>query len=157
MAQKRSGWTEAQVEGWIGSLLRVGLTLATAVVVVGAVIYLLHHGHEAPHYRIFRGEPADLRTIGGILRDSLEERGRGLIQLGLLLLLATPVARVAFSVVAFALQRDRFYVVVTLVVLAIPLHSIVGDTRKAERRDARPYLLAMRCRAQSLLPDGSRR
>jgi len=126
MAQERSGWTEAQVERWIGSLLRFGLMLATAVVLVGAVIYLLRHGREAPHYRIFRGEPADLRTIGGILRDSMEERGRGLIQLGLLLLLATPVARVAFSVVAFALQRDRFYVMVTLVVLAILLYSIVG-------------------------------
>ena len=43
-----------------------------------------------------------------------------------MLLLATPVARVAFSVVAFALQRDRLYVAVTLVVLGILLYSIVG-------------------------------
>jgi len=126
MANDRPGWTDQQVERLIGSLLRVGLMMATAVVVVGALIYLHRHGHEAPHYRIFRGEPADLRSIGGVLRDSMDERGRGLIQLGLVLLLATPVARVAFSVVAFALQRDRFYVMVTLVVLAVLLYSIVG-------------------------------
>jgi uncharacterized membrane protein len=126
MANDRPGWTDQQVERLIGGLLRVGLMMATAVVVVGALIYLHRHGHEAPHYRIFRGEPADLRSIGGVLRDSMDERGRGLIQLGLVLLLATPVARVAFSVVAFALQRDRFYVMVTLVVLAVLLYSIVG-------------------------------
>ncbi len=126
MPNERPGWTDQQVERTIGSLLRVGLMMATAVVVVGALIYLYRHGREAPHYRIFRGEPADLRSLGGILRDSMHERGRGLIQLGLVLLLATPVARVAFSVIAFALQRDRFYVMVTLIVLAVLLYSIIG-------------------------------
>jgi len=60
------------------------------------------------------------------VRESLRWRGTGLIQLGLLLLLATPVARVAFSVVAFLLQRDRLYVLVTLIVLGILLYSIAG-------------------------------
>lgn len=69
-----------------------------------------------------------MRSIGGILRNSMQERGRGLIQLGLVLLLATPVARVAFSVVAFSLEHDRFYVPVTLVVLAVLLYSIVGGS-----------------------------
>jgi len=126
MANARSGWTDQQVEQMIGSLLRVGLMIATAVVVAGAALYLFRHGSEPPNYRAFRGEPADLRSIGGIVRDSLQERGRGLIQLGLVLLLATPVARVAFSVIAFALQRDWFYVTVTLIVLAVLLYSIVG-------------------------------
>jgi len=53
-------------------------------------------------------------------------RGRGIIQLGLLLLIATPVARVAFSIAAFAMQRDRLYVVVTLMVLAILLYSLTS-------------------------------
>ena len=126
MAKERPTWTDQQVEQTIGNLLRIGLILATAVVVAGAVLYLFRHGSEAPNYRVFRGEPADLRSIDGIVRDSLQPRGGGLIQLGLVLLLATPVARVAFSVVAFALQRDRFYVVVTLIVLAILLYSILG-------------------------------
>jgi uncharacterized membrane protein len=49
-----------------------------------------------------------------------------LIQLGLLLLIATPVARVAFSVAAFAMQRDRLYVVVALIVLAVLMYSLTG-------------------------------
>jgi len=113
------------VEQTIGRLLRNGLIIAAAVVAVGAVVYLMRHGAEKPNYRFFSGQPADLRTIGGILRETLDWRGMGLIQLGLVLLLATPVARVAFSVVAFALQRDRFYVLVTLVVLGILSYSIL--------------------------------
>jgi uncharacterized membrane protein len=93
---------------------------------IGAAFYLVRHGGEHPDYRLFRGEPAALRDIGGIVRESLKWRGTGLIQLGLLVLLATPVARVAFSVVAFLLQRDRLYVVVTLIVLGILLYSIAG-------------------------------
>ena len=77
-------------------------------------------------FTVFVGEPADLRNVSGIVRDALALRGRGLIQLGLLLLIATPVARVAFSVVAFAMQRDRLYVVVALIVLAVLMCSLTG-------------------------------
>ena len=125
MASKRPGWTDQRVEQTIGRLLRDGLIIAAAVVAVGAVVYLIRHGAQKPNYRFFSGQPADLRTIGGIVRETLDWRGMGLIQLGLVLLLATPVARVAFSVVAFALQRDRFYLLVTLVVLGILSYSIL--------------------------------
>ena len=53
-------------------------------------------------------------------------RGQGLIQLGALLLIATPIARVAFSVYVFARQRDRLYIVVTLIVLILLLGSFLG-------------------------------
>jgi uncharacterized membrane protein len=120
------GWTEERVGQIIGNLLRTGVLLAAAMVVAGAVIYLIRHGAETPHYRVFRGEPTDLRTISGIASDAFSFRGRGIIQLGLLLLIATPVARVAFSVVAFALQRDLLYVAVTFLVFAVLLLSLAG-------------------------------
>jgi uncharacterized membrane protein len=72
------------------------------------------------------GEPTDLRTVSGIVEDALAFQGRGLIQLGLLLLIATPIARVAFSVAAFAVQGDWLYVVVTLIVLAVLMYSLTG-------------------------------
>ena len=67
-----------------------------------------------------------MRTVSGIIRGTASFHGRNIIQLGLLLLIATPVARVAFSVVAFALERDRLYVVITLIVLAVLLFSLAG-------------------------------
>jgi uncharacterized membrane protein len=50
-----------------------------------------------------------------------------LIQLGLLLLIATPIARVGCSIVGFAIERDRMYVAFTLIVLAILLYSLLGS------------------------------
>ena len=119
-------WTDHYVERLIGNLLQAGVILASAVVLLGGVIYLARHGLSAPQYHVFRGEPTDLRTLSGIMREASTLQGRGIIQLGLLLLIATPVARVAFSVAAFAIQRDRLYVVVTLIVLAILLFSLTS-------------------------------
>jgi len=95
-------------------------------VAAGAILYLAHYGGGRPDYRSFRGEPADLRNIIGIVKGALSLQSRELIQCGLVLLLLTPVARVAFSVFAFANQRDWTYVIVTLIVLAILIASIAG-------------------------------
>jgi uncharacterized membrane protein len=120
-------WDDQRVEEIIGNLLRYGVLLAAAVVLAGAAIYLARNGGAHPDYRIFKGEPSDLRHVRGILADVRSLRGRGIIQLGLLLLIATPVARVAFSIAAFAMQRDRMYVVITLVVFLILLYSLTGS------------------------------
>jgi len=120
------GWTDQRVEVIIGNLLRAGVLLAAAVVLAGGALFLVRHGSAAPHYAIFQGEPADLRTPSGVLADAVALRGRGVIQLGLLILLATPVARVAFSVFAFAMQRDLLYVIVTLIVLGVLVFSLAG-------------------------------
>ena len=120
-------WTDQGIENLLGNLLRSGVFLAAFVVSMGAAVYLVRHGLEPVNYRIFRGEPAYLRQLRGIVRDSLVPRGRGIIQFGLLLLIATPVARVAFSVFAFAKERDSIYVVFTLVVFSILLYSLIGS------------------------------
>ena len=126
MPSTKLAWTDEQAEQIIGNLLRIGVLLAAAVVSFGGLVYLHRHGTAFPQYQSFRGEPAYLRTISGIVTGALSFRARALIQLGLLLLIATPVARVAFSVFAFARQHDRTYVVVTLIVLSILIFSLAG-------------------------------
>jgi uncharacterized membrane protein len=86
----------------------------------------VRHGLAPVDYRVFRGEPADLRSLRGIIRSALALRGRGIIQFGLLLLIATPVARVGFSIFGFAEERDRMYVAFTVVVFGILLYSLLG-------------------------------
>lgn len=119
-------WSDRKMQTIIAVLLRAGVILAAVVVIAGAAIYLLRHGSSPADYRVFRGEPTDLRRISGILGDALHLRGRGVIQLGLLLLIATPVARVAFAVFGFAVERDRLYVAITLFVLAVLGYSLLG-------------------------------
>jgi uncharacterized membrane protein len=111
----------------LGNLLRAGVMLAAAVVFSGACIYLGRHAHEPADYRVFRPETSEFSTIPGVIQSVLHGRGRGLIQLGLLLLIATPIARVAASIVGFAIERDRLYIAFTLIVLAILLYSFLGS------------------------------
>ncbi len=110
----------------MGGLLRTGVVLAAAIVLVGGVVYLMRHRVPVTNYRVFQGEPGDLRSVSGIFHEALAFHGRGLIQLGLLVLIATPVARVAFSFFAFLYERDWTYVFVTLFVLGLLVYSLFG-------------------------------
>jgi uncharacterized membrane protein len=60
------------------------------------------------------------------VRAAFTLNSAAIVQLGLVLLIATPVARVAMSLVAFILQRDRVYIVVTSIVLALLIYSLTG-------------------------------
>lgn len=122
---KTHQWSDQQMDITISVLLRVGVTLAAATTTLGGVLYLIHNGHDISEDHVFRGEPADLRQIFGVFYDTLALKGQGIIQLGILLMILTPVTRVAFSVFAFWQQRDRLYVVVTLIVLIILVHGLL--------------------------------
>ncbi len=117
---------EEQLDGTISVVLRVGVIAAASVVLGGGVWYLARFGTEIPNYRAFHGEPQGLRSVAGVWKGVLARQPRSVIQLGLLLLIATPIARVALSVFAFAAQRDRTYVVITLLVLAVLIGSLTG-------------------------------
>ncbi len=117
---------DPRMQAIVGNLLRIGVLVAAAVVLAGGVLYLARHGGEVPDYREFRGQPAYLRSLIGIAGGALALNPRGVVQLGLLLLIATPIARVAFSAVLFAFERDRTYVLITLLVLALLLKSLTG-------------------------------
>ena len=118
---------DTRVEQTMGNLLRAGVVLAAVVTAVGGAIYLAKRWEEpVPDRHEFHGEPPELTSVPGVVGYALSGRGAGLIQLGALLLIATPVARVAFSVYAFARQRDKLYVVVTLIVLVLLLVGLLG-------------------------------
>jgi len=124
--QAERDWTDQRIENILANLLRSGVLLSALVVLIGGVIYLIRHGHSPVDFRVFRGESADLRSVRGTIRDALELRGQGIIQLGLLLLIATPVARVAFSIFGFTEERDGMYLVFTFIVFSVLLYSLFG-------------------------------
>jgi uncharacterized membrane protein len=110
---------DAGIELRMGRLLQWGVLTAGLAMLVGGALYLGRHGQEMPDYRNFHGVLPEFKTVSGIVRGVVALRGRAIIQLGVLLMIATPVLRVAFAVVAFALERDWLYTAVSATVLAI--------------------------------------
>lgn len=124
---EKQNWTDHRIEVIVGNLLRTGVSTSAVVVLCGAAIYLARHGRAPADYRVFHGEPSDLRSLAGIIRSALTFHGQGIIQLGLVLLIATPVVRVAFSIWGFAEEHDRMYMLFTGIVLIILLYSLLGS------------------------------
>ncbi len=120
-----------RVEGAISVVLRVGVLLSVGVIAVGLGLMFAHH----PGYGSFTGHfsyhrltspsttfPHTLTQLGSSLSKG---NGRGIVVVGVLLLIATPVVRVAVSVLAFVLERDPAMTAVTLVVLGVLVLSFV--------------------------------
>lgn len=118
-------WTDERVEQVIGNLLRAGVVASALVVVLGGALFLYRHGTKpVPDLHHFVPQPPEFSHPVEIVKAVRTGSGRALIQFGLLLLIGTPVARVLFSVFAFARQRDYTYVVITLIVLTVLLYSL---------------------------------
>jgi len=110
----------------IGILLRVGVSLAATLVAIGGLLFLAHNAAAHFDYHVFRSEPPDLRGVEGVSRRAMAGSGRAIIQAGLIVLIATPVLRVALSAAVFARQRDWIYTAFTLAVLALLGYGLFG-------------------------------
>jgi len=115
---------DEQVELVIGRLLQWGVLAAAIVVVIGGILLLAQYGHLPATFRQFNSEDSALRSVVGIIRAALTGDSRAIVQLGLVLLIATPAARVALTLGAFIIQRDRLYIVTTSIVLALLLYGL---------------------------------
>ncbi len=123
---KRARVQDRQVELFSGSLLRIGVIVAAVVALAGGAVHLFRHGSEAPRYEIFQGEPPFLRHVASLVPAALAGQSTAIIQIGLLILIAVPIVRVAVSIVAFALERDWIYCGVTALVLGVLLFALLG-------------------------------
>ena len=122
-----STWNDERLERIISIVLTTGVILSAAIVFLGGACYLVRHGDAKPEYHAFQGTLAEYRSIDGIVHAMGPSNCRAIIQFGLLLLIATPIARVAFSLVGFAMERDRTYMVITSIVLAVLLYSVAFE------------------------------
>ncbi|WP_414753349.1 DUF1634 domain-containing protein [Anabaena sp. CCY 9910] len=118
--------TEQQLEYLLSNLLKYGVLTASAVVLLGGILYLINHGTEPADYHIFHGTPSEFRSPSGVFHAILSGSRRAIIQLGLLLLIAIPVLRVVISLLTFFIKREFIYVVITSLVLASLTYSLIG-------------------------------
>ncbi len=119
-----AAWNDHRIETWVGVFLRTGVMLAAAIVLTGGILYLAQDHGPRPDYSHFYAEPQQLTHFSGILHGVATFHAESIIMLGLLVLIATPVARVVMCIVGFLLERDRLYVAISTVVLAILLYSL---------------------------------
>lgn len=118
-----ANWSEEQLDIRMGRVLRWGVLLAAAVMIAGAVVFLLHYGGNISDYRVFRdGKPR--HGPRGIFGPGQWADGSRLIQLAVLMIVATPLARVIFAAYGFFRQRDWRYVGISLAVLSLLLYGL---------------------------------
>jgi len=120
-------WNDQRMENTISVLLRSGVMLSALVVLLGGACFLWRHGGERADYHQFHATTESYRSIRGVIQAAGPSDCRVVIQLGLLLLILTPIARVAFSMIAFRLERDWTYVWLTSIVLVILVYSLIGE------------------------------
>jgi uncharacterized membrane protein len=113
---------DLKMEIAISRMLRAGVSLAAVVVFFGGCLYMWQAHGVAPDYRHFHGIPSPADRIPPLLVDHHLE-SRSIIRLGILLLIATPIMRVAYCVYSFAAQKDKIYVVISSIVLTVLLYS----------------------------------
>lgn len=125
-------WAERDMELFIGKLLRYGVMLACGITLFGGIVYLFqNHGVSMEHYKPtpddqpFPGVEYYLRELSTIIPRVLSFDGAAIIQLGVCVLIATPILRVAFSVIGFLVEKDYMYVTITLIVLAIIMANML--------------------------------
>ena len=124
-APKKSGY---DFELWISNLLRGGVLLSLMLLAFGSVLTFIHH----PNYSNDARSLYQLTTSTATFPHNLHQlkialltmRGQGFTTLGLLVLIATPIMRVAVSALAFMHERDRPFVLITLTVLSLLLLSL---------------------------------
>ena len=117
-------WTDHQIDAVIGRLLQIGVLAAAAVTLIGGAVFLARHGAAPADFARFHGAPDALRSLAGIARGVAAGQSAALVQLGLVLLILTPMARVALTLGAFLIQRDRTYVALTSIVLAVLVYGL---------------------------------
>ena len=115
---------DRRLETIIGNLLRAGVLLAAAIVLAGGGLYLAQHHSDHVNYHTFVTGPENIRSVTAIARSAAQLNSEALIRFGLLVLIATPVARVVMAIVGFAMERDKLYVVVSAIVLVVLLASL---------------------------------
>lgn len=116
--------SDYDIESVMGKLLITGVIISGTLILAGGIFYLIQEGLSIPHFKTFRGVPSNLKSVKQICKGFVQLDSLSIIQMGLLLLIATPIARVIFSVIGFLFEKDYLYVLISIIVLVIIAYSI---------------------------------
>jgi uncharacterized membrane protein len=115
---------DKDIEIILGTLLRVGVIASMGVVLIGGIVYLLINHSGIIDYSTFDAHRTKFSSIAAIFLGLGRLDSEAIIQFGVLLLIFTPILRVAFSIFGFLIERDYLYVLIGLLVLIVILFSL---------------------------------
>ena len=121
---------DTKLQHLIGATLRTGVIAASITGIVGGAIFLAAHSGQLVSFHSFEGATPAYASPRLIVRQALSPIGStnwglSIAQLGIMILLLTPIIRVAFSVIGFAMENHRLYVAITCIVLATLMGSLL--------------------------------
>jgi uncharacterized membrane protein len=126
----KHSFADYDMEQFIGLQLRYGVIISSVIVLIGGVLYLSQSGQlPLPAYHTFIGTKGGFTSFREILAGLKSGQARGIIQFGVMVLIATPILRIAFSLLGFVLEKDKMYILITAVVLAVMMVSIFGGLK----------------------------
>jgi len=111
----------------LGTLLRVGVLVSTAVVLLGGIIFMVTQSNHIVSFSEFKPEQAKFSSVADIIKGLKTFDGLAIIQFGVLLLIFTPIARVVFSIFSFLMEKDYMYVIIGIIVLCVIITSLYLD------------------------------
>jgi uncharacterized membrane protein len=117
---------ESAMQRTMTAVLRWITVGAGVVILAGGVLLLLRDGGAPTAFHTFIGEPASLRSVPQIVPAAFHGHALAIVQLGILLLITTPVLRVLFVGIGYVIERDWLYVTVAGIVLAVLGSSLIG-------------------------------
>lgn len=120
---------DSDIELAISKVLRYGVYLALFFAIIGGIVYVYRHGSEqvGTQYAHYVEKDEDFFDyVHNMFTGIFNGKGRDVITLGIIILLATPTVRILFSLLGYALEKDKMYMVITLIVLAIISVSVMG-------------------------------
>ena len=113
---------DKDLQALVGNLLRIGVLVAMTIVIAGTFLFLYQHGREAAAYEVF--DKKDVFSFPQFWQQLKHGESTAIVNLGVMVLIATPVARVIFTLIGFWLEKDRLYTAIAFLVLCIIIFSM---------------------------------
>ena len=115
----RKTFTDVDLNRSVGNLLRLGVVLAVTTSIIGFVKLFLE-GFEMPRkYTMLNMGTSSEKVWGHFWETLCKGEGMAIIQLGILMLIFTPLMRIIFALIGYLKEKDYTYVIISSIVLAI--------------------------------------
>lgn len=115
----RKNFTDVDLNRSVGNLLRLGVILSVAISIIGFVKLFLEGFKMPKNYSLLETGSSSEKLWGQFWESLCKGEGMAIIQLGILVLIFTPLMRIVFALIGYLKEKDYIYVIISSIVLAI--------------------------------------